>query len=77
MDEQELLMYGVVALATESLSDEELAILNICAQTNRDPRGRLGSAKYLHLFDTERNDIPHMADETKGALARVVLNRLS
>lgn len=80
MTETELhqIMYAVVSLATQELSDLELAVLNNVAQLDGDPRGKLGSEKYLHLFDTvDASGKPHMSGETKDALASVVLQRLS
>jgi hypothetical protein len=79
MNEQEgrATMYAVVALATQGLSDLELAILNNVAQMDGDPRGKLGAEKYLHLFDTVKDGKPHMHELTKDALASVVLQRLS
>ena len=72
------MMYAVVALATKDLTDLELATLNNVAQLDGDPRVTLGSEKYLHLFDTkDANGKPRMADETKAALATVVLKRLA
>jgi hypothetical protein len=71
-------MYAVVSLATKDLDDLELAVLNNVAQTDGDPRVTIGSEKYLHLFDSVFPDgKPRMAEETKRALASVVLKRLS
>ena len=71
-------MYAVVSLATQDLTDLELAVLNNVAQLDGDPRVTLGSEKYLHLFDTkDASGRPRMAEETKAALAAVVLKRLT
>lgn len=71
-------MYAVVSLATQNLSDLELAVLNNVAQLDGDPRVTIGSEKYLHLFDSvDGTGKPRMASETKDALAAVVLKRLT
>lgn len=76
-DHMRRVMYAVVSLATKELSDLELAVLNNVAQLNGDPRITLGSEKYLHLFDAiDGTGRPRMAEETKRALATIVLERL-
>lgn len=71
-------MYAVVSLSCADLSDLELAVLNNCAQLDIDPRNRRGSEKFLHLFDTtDSAGVPRMHSETKQALARIVLERLT
>ncbi len=68
-------MFAAVLLAVEELNDTELAALNIVAQLDSDPRGRLFDYDAVaHLFDQDNGTRMH--DETKQALAAVVLRRL-
>jgi hypothetical protein len=77
MDPQQQ-MYAVVKIATEDLTDLELATLNNCAQLDYDPRPLPIYDKIEHLFDgVDRQGRPRMHDLTKGALAQVVLQRLA
>lgn len=78
MNEQEMrgIMRASVALVCKQLTDEELAVLNNVAQLDGDPHGRLFDyAKVAMLFDQAGGTRMH--DETKRALAAVVLQRLA
>jgi hypothetical protein len=68
-------MRAAVALATQHLSDDDLASLNRVAQLESDPRGRPWYQHVAHLF-TEA-DGTRMNNETKDALAAVALRRLA
>ena len=68
-------MYAVVALICKDLTDIELAVLNNVAQTDSNPKGRLFDYKRVRNLFTEDNGTK-MHDETKNALAAVVLRRL-
>ncbi len=76
MNEQELhgVMRSAVAVAVKELSDAELAGLNLTVQLGGDPRSKPWYAKVKHLFDQEGGTKMH--EETKAALASVVLKRL-
>ncbi len=68
-------MAATIAVTTDDLSDIELTVLSIVAQTDQDPRGRKFNYDAVeHLF-TE-NDGTRMHSETKIALAAVVEARL-
>ncbi len=77
MNEQKMrqIMAATVATTTNELSDTELAVLNIVAQTDQSPHEKIFDyANVEHLF-TE-NDGTRMHPETKIALAAVVQSRL-
>ncbi len=77
MNDQEMrqIMATTVAATTGELSDIELTVLSIVAQTDQSPHGRKFDYDAVkHLF-TE-NDGTKMHSETKIALAAVVQSRL-
>ena len=69
------IMYATVAMVCDELTDAELAAMNLCAQLGMNPKGRNGYDKAHTLF-TEQ-DGTKMHEETKRALAAVVLERLA
>jgi hypothetical protein len=77
MDERQIrgTMRAAVALATQHLSDDDLAGLNLVAQLEIDPRGRPWYPIVAHLF-TEQGGT-RMHHETRDALAAVALRRLA
>ncbi len=76
MNEQELhtIMRSAVAVAVNDLSDAELVGLNLTVQLGGDPRSKPWYDKAKFLFDQEGGTKMH--EETKAALAAVVLKRL-
>lgn len=77
MNEQKMrqIMAATVAATTAKLSNEELIVLNIVAQTDQDPRNRKFDYKLVKGLFTE-NSGTKMHSETKVALAAVVESRL-
>ena len=77
MDEQKmkLSMAAIVDMATEELTDLELAILNNVAQLGMDPHDRAFDYEEVKSLFTEK-DGTRMHEETKAALAAVVNRRL-
>ena len=77
MNEQEMrqIMAATVAVITDELSDDELAVLNIVAQFDQNPHGRKFDYKLVEGLFTENNGTK-MHSETKIALANVVNSRL-
>lgn len=78
MNEQEMreMMVTTVNMATEGLSDIELAVLNNVAQLDSNPHGRTFDYDTVKGLFTEAGDL-RMHEETKIALASVVSRRLS
>lgn len=68
-------LLATVALVCTELTDDELATLNLVATLDSDPRDKLGSKKYLCLFDMERGGIPQMHEMTKRAIGAVINRR--
>ena len=68
-------MAGVVALIVKDLDDLELAVLNNIARCDFNPKGRIFDYERVKGLFTEDNGLK-MHDETKEALARVVIFRL-
>ncbi len=64
-----------IQYACSALSDTELAAINNAAQCDLDPRKVAGYEKAAYLFTEEGGTKMHA--ETKDALARIVLQRLS
>ena len=77
MNDQQMrqIVAATVSITTNQLSDAELAVLNIVAQTDQDPRGRKFDYKLVKGLFTENNGMK-MHSETKVALANVVNSRL-
>ncbi len=77
MNEQQMrqIMANTVAVTTNQLSDAELAVLNIIAQTDQDPHDRKFDYKLVEGLFTKNNGTK-MHPETKIALANVVNSRL-
>lgn len=76
MNQEELnaIMYASVALATQSLTDDELLALNLCAALGSDPRHRLFDYETVRaLFDQDNGMKMH--SETQKALSAVVTAR--
>jgi hypothetical protein len=67
-------MQANMAAVVQDLTDEELAALNLCAQLDQDPHGRIFDYKKVSSLFTENGKM-HTA--TKEALARVVNHRLA
>jgi hypothetical protein len=67
-------MAAVVAMAVQDLTDEELAVLNLCAQLDQNPHGRIFDYEKVSSLFTENGK---MHPVTKEALARVVNHRLA
>jgi hypothetical protein len=67
--------YIIVDMATEELTNLELAVLNNVAQLNLDPRNRLFDYEKVKSLFTQDNGM-QMHEETKSALATVVGRRL-
>lgn len=78
MDEQEMKKFMDISIdmETRELTNLELAALNIVAQLNEDPRGRLFDYEKVKGLFTEDNGT-RMHVETKMALAIVVNERLN
>ncbi len=76
MDEQEMrrVMANLVAVAMKELDDGELTDLNLTVLFGYDPRTKPWYEKVKHLFDQENGTKMH--EETKNALASVVLRRM-
>ncbi len=69
---------AMVEIATEHMSDSDLAALNLCAQMGTDPRNRVFDFQQVeYLFTETRNGIPCMHEEMRRALASVLLQRLT
>jgi len=77
MDEQQMrqIMAATVAVTTAELSDTELIVLNLVAQTDQDPHGRKFDYKLVEGLFTEDSGTK-MHPETKIALTNVVNSRL-
>jgi hypothetical protein len=75
-DEQQMqaMMAASVAMAVQDLTNEELVVLNLCAQLDQDPHGRIFDYEKVSSLFTENGKM-HTA--TKEALARVVNHRLA
>jgi hypothetical protein len=69
------LLIPIVSVATEDLTEAELAALNEAVQTGRDPHSISGYPKISDLFTAERGTRMHR--ETRVALAAVTLSRLT
>lgn len=69
-------MIAMVALTCNRLSDLELATLNLTAQLNQDPYGRIFDYEEVKILFTEQNGT-RMHDETKDALTAIVMQRLT
>jgi len=67
-------MRAAVSIATEQLSDFELASLNLVAQLDQEPRNKPWYSKVSHLFTEAGGTRMHAV--TKNALASVVSRRL-
>lgn len=67
-------VYIATKMATDKLTELELAAVNNAAQLGTDPRGVLGYERVKHLFSEQNGTAMH--SETKDALARIVLDRL-
>jgi hypothetical protein len=65
---------AVVAMVAQDLTDEELAALNLCAQLDQNPHGRIFDYEKVSGLFTENGKM-HTA--TKEALAQVVKHRLA
>jgi len=74
--EQELraTLRAVMTLATDALTDEELAGLNLCVQLGHDPRTRPWYAKIAYVFDQAGGTAMH--EESRAALLAITLKRL-
>ena len=77
MNEQQMrqIMAATVAVTTRELSDTELIVLNLVAQTDQDPHGKKFDYKLVAGLFTENNGTK-LHSETKIALANVVNSRL-
>lgn len=72
----ERIMVASVGVVTNTLSDEELAALNLCVQLDMDPHGRIFDYDAVQsLFTEDGRTRTH--DATKEALARIVNRRLA
>lgn len=67
-------MATIVSLMCDELTDQELAVLNTVAQLDGNPHGQLFDYDKVKGLFTEGG--MRMHDETKQALARVVIARL-
>jgi hypothetical protein len=78
MNQTELsaIMYANVALIINDLTNDELAALNLVAALDSSPHGRLFDYEKVAPLFTEA-DGTRMHQETKNALSRIVLARLS
>ncbi len=78
MDEQQMkqIMVTVVGVATDELTDFELAVLNNVVQLNVDPHGRDFDYDKIKALFTEKGGT-RMHNETKLALSAVVNRRLA
>jgi hypothetical protein len=63
------------AMYTNELTDEELAALNLVAQLDSNPRGRIFDYEKVSGLFSEANGTK-MHAETKEALAAIALERL-
>jgi hypothetical protein len=64
----------VVAKMVQDLTNEELAALNLCAQLDQNPHGRIFDYEKVSSLFTENGK---MHPVTKEALAQVVKHRLA
>lgn len=72
-----IMMYVVVKMYTDNLTDEELAVLGTTAFTYQDPRNKLFDFKKVSgLFTKVLNGIPVMEEATLDALSAVIDTRL-
>lgn len=66
---------AIVAIITDELDDEELAALNIVAQNDQSPYGKVFDSEIVEVLFIEHNGTL-MHQQTKAALAEVVQSRL-
>lgn len=65
-----------VKMAVADMSNQDLVVLNICAQTDQDPKNRTFDYDKVSFLFTENNGTK-MHSMTKSALAIVVNERLA
>jgi len=77
MNEQQMrrIRVAIVAVITDELDDEELAALDVVAQTDQSPYGKVFDSAIVEVLFIEHNGTL-MHQQTKAALAEVVRSRL-
>ena len=67
-------VYAAVKITADTMTDEELAAVNLAMQLDYDPTVVRGFEKAKHLFTEKQGKGAHAL--TKEAFARIVLSRL-